>query len=311
MSADLDKQKMESLLDKIWQNPALRLATLDKKENQVLSFIHENEGNLKKAFATPDYFPHLNWDQCKRLLVATLIEKVLASIDKTLNEILPHLLQDQFLGQLGIAGGLDAQSLRLYILELAASKSSRDYYLIILQAIRINLFARYVPEALERRKTIYVELVRRDRLKVEDIFVPSYLKLASLFAPLFFRSFEFAGGSFSPDQTKKNKNKYSEVVKQAVGEVREKIGNLPEELITAGIDSGLSSQDVPDLGGSSRVISIVLARAREFNPFQKQDRGADTPDKSWFSINRVNAKYYGFDPNVMDELFQIAADKGY
>jgi len=101
------------------------------------------------------------------------------------------------------------------------------------------------------------------------------------------------------------------VVKQAVGEVREKIGNLPEELITAGIDSGLSSQDVPDLGGSSRVISIVLARAREFNPFQKQDRGADTPDKSWFSINRVNAKYYGFDPNVMDELFQIAADKGY
>jgi hypothetical protein len=41
------------------------------------------------------------------------------------------------------------------------------------------------------------------------------------------------------------------------------------------------------------------------------DRGADTPDKSWFSIARRNFKFYGYDVKMIDEFYKIAAENGW
>ena len=41
------------------------------------------------------------------------------------------------------------------------------------------------------------------------------------------------------------------------------------------------------------------------------DRGAESPDKSWFSIARRNYKFYGFDIKMLDELYKTAAENGW
>jgi hypothetical protein len=43
----------------------------------------------------------------------------------------------------------------------------------------------------------------------------------------------------------------------------------------------------------------------------KVDRGAESPDKSWFSIAKKNADYYGFDRRMLDELYMIAGDNNW
>jgi hypothetical protein len=41
------------------------------------------------------------------------------------------------------------------------------------------------------------------------------------------------------------------------------------------------------------------------------DRGADSPDKSWFNVSRRNARWRGLDVSMLDELYTIAAENGW
>jgi len=46
-------------------------------------------------------------------------------------------------------------------------------------------------------------------------------------------------------------------------------------------------------------------------PVTRVDRGAVSPDKSWFNISRRNFKFYGFDIKLLDELYKIAGENGW
>jgi hypothetical protein len=52
-------------------------------------------------------------------------------------------------------------------------------------------------------------------------------------------------------------------------------------------------------------------RCKHYKPYTKVDRGAETPDKSWFNIARRNYKYYGFDIKMLDEFYKIAAENNW
>jgi len=41
------------------------------------------------------------------------------------------------------------------------------------------------------------------------------------------------------------------------------------------------------------------------------DRGAESPDKSWFAVARKNADYYGFDKRMIEDLYRIARDNNW
>ena len=66
-------------------------------------------------------------------------------------------------------------------------------------------------------------------------------------------------------------------------------------------------------------MSRRLPGSRRFSPLGieifkanvKVDRGADTPDKSWFNIARKNSRFFGFDDKMLEELYKIAAENGW
>ena len=61
---------------------------------------------------------------------------------------------------------------------------------------------------------------------------------------------------------------------------------------------------------SSRLLYILSSRFHNYKP-TKVDRGAESPDKSWFAIARKNAKLFGFDKLMIDELYRIAGDNNW
>ena len=61
----------------------------------------------------------------------------------------------------------------------------------------------------------------------------------------------------------------------------------------------------------SRLAAILALRGRALAPALVVDRGADSPDKSWFNVNRRNARWHGLDPLMLDELYTIAAENGW
>ena len=43
----------------------------------------------------------------------------------------------------------------------------------------------------------------------------------------------------------------------------------------------------------------------------KIDRGAAASDQSWFNVARRNYKYYGYDFDLLTELYNISAENGW
>jgi hypothetical protein len=82
-------------------------------------------------------------------------------------------------------------------------------------------------------------------------------------------------------------------------------------VVKSGVNSALSFQDNPYMESTARLAAIFSHRCRNLKPGMKVDRGAESSDKSWFSVARKNYKFYGFDLDMLVELHGIAAENGW
>ncbi len=309
-----EKQKMKDFLDKLWQNPAILKTSMGKKENQILSFLKENQGQLQKVFASADYFPNMSWNEAVALLLSELIEKVLETISPRIDRIKQNLLQPELIRYFDPSANIDAGTFKDFLVAMMKHKPVRDQYILVIETISLEYFERYMVHAIEKKKTIYTELIRRERLDMDITLVPKYLNLASLFRPLFFLKFPFKRSSndmISLSDAMKDKKTYETAKVGFKDFLNDELGRMPERIYLPGMESHVSATENPDISAVSRLINIMVNRCIDFDPSVKVDRGAETPDKSWFNINRKNAKNYGYDARFLEELYHIAGDKGW
>lgn len=311
---ETEKQKMKEFLDKLWQNPAILKTSMGKKENQILSFLRENQGQLQKVFASADYFPNMSWNEAIALLLAELIEKVLESISPRIDRIKQNLLQPGLIKHFDPNADVEAEEFKKFLVAMMKIKPVRDQYIIVIETISLEYFERYMPVAIEKRKTIYTEIIRRERLDMDVNLVPKYINLACLFRPLFFHRFPYKKGLnelISLNEAQRDQKLYDQAMNGMNEYINKELGNMPEKIYRPGMESCLNAVEKPDISGVSRLINIMVNRCMDFDPTMKADRGAESPDKSWFNINRRNAKNFGYDIRFLDELYQIAGDKGW
>ncbi len=308
-----EKNKMSEFVGKLWANPALAGASVIRRENQILGFIRENQTQLQQAFAKPGYFPELGWDGSIRLLFSVLTDLIVDSVEPRLDKILSNLLNPEILQQLEIhASELDREKIKDFIVRSLRNKATRDPYVSVLETISYGLYDRYVPKALDRHKVIHNELYRKDRLSLPAPIMVDYLQLCSLFRPLFWHKVAATSNNqLNLAAVVKDPKMYDSVYKQLNAMMVGEVGGVPERILRAGLESCLNAAEHPDTGGSARLIAILVSRAADFDPMQKQDRGAESPDKSWFHIHRKTARYYGYDARYLDELYQIASEEAW
>jgi hypothetical protein len=308
------RDKMRDFVQKLWTNPAIMNTPIQKKEAQILSFIRENQRNLQEAFHRPDFFPGLDWDSAVRLLITELTETTQQALRPRLDEVIDRAIHPAVRSYFQSHGGFEIETSRFrdFILDAMRQKQLRDQYMATLDAISYKLYDRYAAAAMTRHKFIYNELVRRDRVSIDATYMAEYLKLASLFRPLFYlklregpvENLSLAGVAKDPRTARSVLIGLQELLER-------EIGRVPEGLLKPGLDSNLSSLDFPDISGAARMIQILVMRGVEYNPDLKQDRGAESPDKSWFNINRRTAKNYGYDGKFLEELYLIAGEEGW
>ena len=304
---------MEEFVSRLWTNPAIRSSSILKKENQILSFVKENSAQLKSSLTRDPYFPDLSWEDIIRLLFTELTDRVVRTVEPRLETVLERVINREILAALG-ASDFSAVRLKELIVNQLRNKPFRDQLIHVLDTIQNRFFERYVSMALERRKVIYYELVRRDRLEFDSTLIPDYLNFSTLFRP--FYHYRIGGDPSRGDAVTlagagKNRKMVEANRSRLENELRDAIGMIPEPIIGAGLESWLDASGDNDISGSARLISILVNRSVDFDPQQTHERGAETPDKSWFNINRKTARYYGYDVKFLEELYSIAGDEGW
>lgn len=305
---------MKEFVGKLWDNQNIQNVPLVKKENHILSFIKENQASLRQAFSQDQFFPGLGWDDTVRLLLTELTDRIVESVRPLVEEVLERSNHPELREHFQDEGGLqiDTGRFRDSILAGMRGKVLRDQYLTVLTALRAGYFSNYIPSIISRRKMIYIELVRRDKLNLEPTALGEYLSLASLLRPNFFIPIDTPDRNAVILQKHHNNRKlYEQTVNVLRANLMDEIGHIPDSLLTNSLESCMNLSDHPDLSGASRLIRILMMRAMEYAPGVKQDRGAESPDKSWFSINRRTAKYNGLDSRFLEELYLIAGEEGW
>jgi hypothetical protein len=86
---------------------------------------------------------------------------------------------------------------------------------------------------------------------------------------------------------------------------------LPDQVVKSAVSASISFIENRFIEATARIAALLAARCRNYQPSVRVDRGADSPDKSWLSIARRNYKFYGFDIEMLDEFYSVAAENGW
>ena len=311
-------EKMAEFVDKLFANPNLGKASIIQKENNILAFIKENQQQLQTIFAQPAFFPDLSWEEAVRRLLTVLTDRVLGFFQSRVSAVVDSVIHPDIFAYFRSEGNshIDKAQFKEFILNAMRTKVVRDQYAAVFDAVQAKFFQRYTLAVMGQRKTIYNELIRRDRLiKMDTVLIPNYLSLAALFRPLFYYNINEGSNDAAPPLTpasvKNNSHQFGQVSNNLRKVLNREIGTVIDPIFRPGLDSFLSAEDHPDVGGAAKMIAILVSRAAEYDPHQKVDKGAESPDKSWFNIHRRNAKYYGFDVHFLDEMYRIAGEEGW
>ena len=304
--------KMKEFVGKLLSQPALAGLPIVLRENQVLNFIKENGPQLKSAFREKDFFPEISYEQAVRLLVTVLTDAVVRDVESRVTGALGSIAIKGIADHFRKEGAVDQESLHAFFQEQLRQKATRDQFYFASQSVSAGFYGRYLPPALKRRKVIYNEVIRRDRLNLDPTLLPAFVGLAAMLRPLFWMRFTGSGGqTICLAEATKNESLYEAVFKELEGHLRSAVGPLPEGLYRPGFESCLFSAGERETSGTARLISILVNRSADYHPEQKVDKGAESADKSWFNINRRTAKSYGYDPQFLEELYQIAGEEGW
>jgi hypothetical protein len=291
--------------------PALRQLPALQKEEQALQFLRANGSQLTPILASLGFDVSRGWQEA----AAHVARAIKAETDKGLADDLDALVSSRvgFSFFSALAGGRPAPAnargeLRALLQRAAVHPIARGALAGSLSAARADLIDKYIPQAWERKKYVYVEITRVQRLTLAPAAVVDLMRLMLVLRPAAYlyitpgESLEKDAG-FAPLQ--------ESYVQKILPNIAALVPSLPPSLISMGLRGTLAFPVTPNVEAVARLSAIMALRGRSLAPGLIVDRGADSPDKSWFNVNRRNARWHGLDAQMLDELYTIAAENGW
>ena len=302
-----DGARAQAFVGRLLQNPALRGLTVLQREEHIHQFLRSNAPQLGPTLASNQFFPGKNWQQIVSLLYAALHEAtdkhLVPDIDRMVREQIAftfvHLLHERRVDTAKLVAQVSA-----LIQKLLSRVEFRRAMVGPYTALRYNVIDRYLDEVFNRKKYVHFELTKVQRLRLGKDEIRQYVQLNILLKPTI-------AMITLPVQ---NQRQYQAGIVQhqfadkVLRLLKKELQPLPEPVLKSAVDANVSFNEHHFLEATARLSAIFSARARNYQPDLKVDRGADSPDKSWLNVARRNYKFYGFDVKMLDELYKIAAE---
>jgi hypothetical protein len=296
---------------RLLENPALTSFSPLQKELHIINFLKFNIGQLYPTLSSENYFPGKSKDQIFNIVYESLKQIINKNLFPHLKKIITENIDFSFISSFtGRNGSKNEMSNQLltFLQKLLQKNTARINFLGPLTALDISISDKYIDESFIRRSYLHFELTKVQKLNLTQAEIKNLIKLSLLLKT----SVNLLAVESKVDsqevRTTAVQHQFADKVLVAL---QDQLNLIPAEVLKSALRSNISFLDSPDVEATARITAIFAARCSNFKQFTKIDRGADTPDKSWFNIARKNYKFYGFDSKMLDEFYIIAGEKGW
>lgn len=312
-----DKSKAATFINYLINSPQIKGENFLTAEAMIHNFIAQNREQLKITFKGQQYFPNLDGDDAIRIVVSELYAMVKDQIFKPIQPFIKDA-DFSFLNKLTeqqLPPAYHKDKITDLTDMLIKTREIRAGFLSAYNLFSTGAVDRYITDIFKRRDFIYNELVRVQKTFLEVDEYISFFKLLVLLKHTALMRTPLA--SDDPDHKYiltdilKMPGKLDLYIKSIYDAVSHVAPNISMRMIHLAVKGNLPESMTAVDEGSSRLLYILCTRYHSYKPLSKQDRGAESPDKSWFAIARKNAKNLGFERNMLEELYRIAGDNNW
>jgi len=305
----LDKQKAQAFIQRLLINPSLQGMNTLQKEEQILQFLYANLSALMPTLQSPAFFPGEKPQEIQKLLINTVFEITDHQLLPEIQEIISQtdltfldLVQQQRIPHDEIRKRISS-----FVNKHINKLEYRRQFVGSFGALKTNFINAYIDEVFRHRSYVHFELTKVERLRMGPEEIKNYISFLLLLRPIV-SLFSVSGESHHDVNSGIFPLHH---IKTIVPKVKQELRYIPEAVLISALHSSVSFQEHPKQEATARLAGVVSSRCRFLKLGQKIDKGAESMDKSWYSIVRRNFQFYGFDIKVIDELYRIASENGW
>jgi len=300
-----------AFINHLLANPALNNLDALQKEEQILQFLNTNAQSLVPTLSSPQFFPGRSWSEILQLLNTALMQETDKALGPQIEDLIQRKISFSFVAEIQphhVPEEKCREELLEFLQRLLQKPEARKALSGPMTAILGGFVGRYLNKSLDVRQYVHFELTKVQRLRLELKNIEHLIHVTLLLRPSV-QLFTVGRGSTGEEiETALVQAQFAQTVFDSM---KGQLKNLPSVLIRGGLFSNVSFQEDKQIDATARIAAIFSSRAKNYKPIARVDRGANTPDRSWFSITRRNYKYYGFDIKMLDEFYKIASESGW
>jgi hypothetical protein len=308
---DVRNDPIPRFISRMFETPALRTLPALQKEEQALQFLRQNGPQLQPLLASMGIAASAGWQGTFERLAREIRSLSDAMLETEIFRAVEERLHFEFYPALE-ANRQPPSTSREEIVALCRRSAnhpvSRRALSGSLSAVLADVTDKYISQIWERRKYSYVEITKVQRLSLKMQECADLLRFVLLVRPAAYLH-------VMPDVQTGPEAGFAPVQEQALQRafhgLTAQLAATPPTLVRMAIRSALPYPSTKGLEAIPRLAAIFALRGRALIPTLVVDRGADSPDKSWFNIARRNASWRCLDPRMLDELYSIASENGW
>jgi hypothetical protein len=318
MMTEADKKKIGDFVNHLLSNPNIKNESTLVAEGMLLNFIVQNREQLKVTFKTPQFFPHLDWNESLSAIVSTIYNLVIGSVMPVLDGFI-ETFDTEALNKISkntkFPESFHREKLKSFTQSIMQNKDARYNMNSVINIFKYNALERYLGEMFAGRDYLYNELVRVQKTYLECDEYITYLKVLLIVKNAAFVKIPLASESaekkFNLNDSINSPAVLKKFLDSLLSNMKKQLPNLPEKTLKLAIKANMWEKQTELEDSSSRFLYIFSKRYHDYKPVDRVDRGAESPDRSWFGIARKNAEYYGFNKRMLDELYRISGDNNW
>jgi len=316
--SESDLNRIRDFVEHLLSNPGINSEPLIIGERLIMNFIATNTPALRKTFKNPQFFPRLEWQEVIELIFTDLYNRISGDVLPQFNRFIDTSdlsFFDRLSGTGVVADTHRRTRLHEFVQMLFKDRNVRFLMQPVDAIFRYDAIDRYLTAIFRRRDYIYNELVRVQGINLD---AGDYIKLAKV--AVLIRSaagYRFKKGDGSGatglilDEVPGNRKSLAAFSESLTGSLLPLLPGIPAQVINIAVRSNLPAGMTGNEEALARFIFILCSMFRTYRHFDKIDRGADTPEKSWFGAARRNYNESGYDKRLIEGLYMIAGDNNW